>query len=285
MCPVANVELSRTDSLVAVGTRPNLAHPLTPDRASHQGAPIQPDHGFPMPVSTTTRRPIRPMEGFATTCPRSAPDRPVRLFLPSDYQAKYAYPLVILFHANGGDEDSAVRLAPLLSRRNYIVACPRGPVALGPGSTGRTGYAWTDKPTDGYLSSVLAYAREKYNIHSQRTYLVGVGEGAAAAYRFGLELPEGVGGVVALNGELPTVRSKKASGLRMFVGHGESNPVVPVSEARRSSRRLATAGVDVRFQTYPTTDHVTADMLRDVNRWIMGTVNAGPDWLTPPNGS
>ncbi len=232
-----------------------------------------------MPVSTITRRTFRPTEGFTTTCLRSHPDRPVRLFLPSDYQQKYAYPLVILFHADGADEDSAARLAPLLSRRNYVVACPRGPVPLGPGATGLPGFAWRDGPTDGYLSNVLTYARDKYHIHSQRLYLVGIGEGATAAYRFGLGLAEAVGGVVALNGELPTERNRGMKGLRMFLGHGDNNPVVPVSVARRSSRLLTKAGTDVRFQTYPTTDRVNADMLRDVNRWIMGTVNAGPEWL------
>jgi len=204
------------------------------------------------------------------------------MFLPSDYQPKYAYPLVILFHADGADEDSAARLAPLLSRRNYVVACPRGPVALGPGASGRPGYVWRDSSKDAYLADVLAHSREKYHIHSKRLYLVGVGEGAAVAYRFGLTLGEAVGGVVALNGELPLGR-KTSRGLQMFVGHGVSNPVVPVAVARRSSRLLTATGANVRFQTYPTTDRINQDMLRDVNRWIMGTVNAGPEWLATAN--
>lgn len=224
-----------------------------------------------MPVLTTTRRPTRPTEGFSTTCLWSHPDRPVRLFLPSDYQPKYAYPLVMLFHANGADEDSAVRLAPLLSRRNYVVACPRGPVALGPDAIGRPAFAWNN--CDGeYLGSVLRYSREKYSIHARRLYLIGVGEGAAAAYRFGLELGDAVAGVAALNGELPELR-KRVRGLRVFLGHGLSNPVVPVSQARRSSRLLTRSGAAVQFQTYATANHINADMLRDVNRWIMSTLD------------
>src|ERR1700722_14844159 len=90
-----------------------------------------PDHGFAMPDYTPTRRDDRPTEGFTTTYLLSEPDRPVRLFLPADYQPKYAYPLVVAFHANGGDEDVAARLIPSLSRRNYIAACPRATVPLG----------------------------------------------------------------------------------------------------------------------------------------------------------
>jgi len=237
-----------------------------------------------MPVKTISRRPIRHTEGFTTTGLRSHPDRPVRLFLPSDYQPKYAYPLVMLFHAEGADEDSAARLVPRLSRRNYVVACPRGPVSLGPGSTGRTGYSWRDTPSDGYLANVLGYACDKYHIHSQRLYLIGLGEGAAAAYDFGLELGGAVGGVIALNGALPATRNKGLDGLRMFIGHGESNPVVPVRAARRSTRFLASAGAEVRFQAYPTMDRVSDEMLRDVNRWIMSTLNAGPEWLPTAAG-
>jgi phospholipase/carboxylesterase len=236
-----------------------------------------------MPVTTKTRRPIRHTEGFTTTCLRVHPDRPVRMFLPSDYQPKYAYPLVILFHADGADEDSAARLAPLLSRRNYVVACPRGPVALGSGSAGRPGFAWSDASKDAYLADVLTHTRDKYHIHSQRLYLVGVGEGAAVAYRFGLGLADAVGGVVALNGELPLGRKKAPRGMQMFVGHGVNNPVVPVAVARRSSRLLTAAGTNVQFQTYSTTDRINPDMLRDVNRWIMSTVNAGPEWLATAN--
>ena len=45
----------------------------------------------------------------------AAPERPLRVYLPTDYQPKYAYPLVVLFHADGECEEHAVRLVPLLS--------------------------------------------------------------------------------------------------------------------------------------------------------------------------
>jgi phospholipase/carboxylesterase len=225
----------------------------------------------------------------------------MRLFLPSDYQPKYAYPLVVVFHPNGGDEDTALRLAPQLSRRNYIAACPRGSVALGPGATGRPGFAWGDNPrADEYLFDAVAHARREYHVHSERVYLLGVGEGAAVAYRLGLAMacPRSlaacaahpvraplttVAGVIALNGRVPKPPFHRAArGLRVFVGHGANNPVVPVSAGRKAARLLDSAGADVRFQTYPTTHRVHSDMLRDVNRWIMDEVNADPDSLSPP---
>ena len=53
-----------------------------------------------------TWRVDRPAEGFYTTQLPAASGRPVRTFLPTDYQPRYAYPLVVLFHGNGGSEES-----------------------------------------------------------------------------------------------------------------------------------------------------------------------------------
>jgi phospholipase/carboxylesterase len=240
-----------------------------------------------MPEANTTRRPDRPA-GFTTARLPAHPDRPVRLFLPDDYQPKYAYPLVVMLHGDGADEDAAARLAPRLSRRNYIAACPRGPVALGPSPTGRPAFAWDagDARLARYVLGVLNHARREYNVHAGRVYLLGVGEGASVAYRVGLTLRDRVAGVVALNGSPGTCRVQAARGLRVFVGHGASNPLVPVAAARKAARTLAAAGADVRFQAYPTTHHVHGDMLRDVNRWLIERVNSDPDTdpVRNPNG-
>lgn len=204
------------------------------------------------------------------------PGRPVRMFLPSDYQPKYAYPLVVLLHADGCAEDDAARLAPRLSRRNYVVACPRGPVSLDRSAAGRPAFAWGRDPhADDHLCGVVAHARSVYHVHPGRLYLIGVGAGAAVAVRLANRLTGAVAGVAALNGELPTARIR-GCGLRVFVGHGAGNPEVPAAGVRQAVRGFAAAGADVRFQTYPTTHRVTDDMLRDVNRWIMAGVNTTP---------
>jgi len=242
-----------------------------------------------MPEITTTRRSNRPSEGFHTALLPDHPDRPVRLFLPSDYQPKYAYPLVVLFHADGGDEDTAARLVPHLSRRNYIAACPRGPKAIGCSPTGRPGFAWgEDARADEYLLETVAHARREFHVHTERIYLIGLCEGATIAYRLGLAMADAVAGVVALNGRMP-----KPSGrplfqlecmrrLRVFIGHGTHNPIIPVAQSRRATRLFHSAGADVRFAAYSTTHRIHSDMLRDVNRWIMDAVSDAEDG--PPTG-
>ena len=41
-------------------------------------------------------------------------------FIPRQYEPNYPYPLVVLLHARGGDEDQLVRAMPALSWRNYV---------------------------------------------------------------------------------------------------------------------------------------------------------------------
>ena len=231
-----------------------------------------------MPETKPTWRTDRSLEGFYTTHLPARPDAPVRTFLPTNYQPKYAYPLVVLLHGDGGGEEHAARLAPLLSRRNYVCVGLRGTANVGPRDDGRTAFGWggTDLQLADYLRAAIAHTRQSYAIHPGRVYLLGVCEGADVAYRAGLRMPGEVAGVVALNGRL-AVRPGRVRGLRVMVGHGAANPVVAHAAAQRDARRLATAGADVRFLSYPTTHKLHPDMLRDVNRWIMAGITADAD--------
>ena len=232
-----------------------------------------------MPDTTQTHwRTDRPAEGFYTTELPALPDRPVRTFLPTDYQPGYPYPLVVVFHAAGGSEETGARLLPRLSRRNFIGLSLRGPHADG------RGFGWADADPDAlhdYLLAAVEQTRRTYHVHSERVFLVGVGDGATAAYRVGLRMADRVAGVVALNGLMPRPNGKPLFNLRaihglpVFIGHGVANPVVPYTTAERDFRLLYAAGADVRLTGYPTTQKLHAHMLRDVNRWIMGGVTAG----------
>jgi predicted esterase len=59
----------------------------------------------------------------------------------------------------------------------------------------------------------------------------------------------------------------------VLIGHGIANAIVPLALARADYRLLYTAGLDVGMHTYPATHRLHPDMLRDVNRWIIGMCN------------
>src|SRR4051812_10473638 len=62
-------------------------------------------------------------------------------FIPQRYEPNYPYPLLVLFHARGGDEEQMVRSMPALSWRNYVGLSLRGPESAT--KRGRPeGYSW-----------------------------------------------------------------------------------------------------------------------------------------------
>jgi phospholipase/carboxylesterase len=226
---------------------------------------------------------FRPAEGFYTSEVQAPQRLPVRTFLPTGYEPNYAYPLLVFFHGHGGNEEQILRLAPRLSRRNFICIGLRGPEVLGTRKDGRLGYTWrldgsADSLLEDYLLRAVEQTRRSYHVHSERIYLAGFCEGATLAYRLGLTFPERLAGVISLNGAMqraggPLLRLPEVRQLRVFIAHGIANALVPLALARSDFRLLYTAGLSIELHTYPTTHRLHPDMLRDINRWIIRQCN------------
>jgi phospholipase/carboxylesterase len=233
-----------------------------------------------MPEIQAHWRTDRPVEGFRSSFLASHPDRPVRTFLPTDYQPRYPYPLVVIFHGHGGNEEQAGRLAPQISRRNFISIALRGSQTVERRVDGRPGFGWgNESAVEDYLIAAVEETRRAYHVHSERVYLLGLNEGAEVAFRVGLALADRIAGIVSLNGRMPRsagtplLQMNQVRRLPVLMGHGTDNPMVPLADARKDYRLLYAAGAAVRFLSYPTTHRLHPNMLRDVNAWIIGRVN------------
>jgi phospholipase/carboxylesterase len=214
-----------------------------------------------MPARTKRRTAEHPPEGFRSVALPGFPTRPVRVYLPTDYQPKYEYPLVVLFHDAGESEDQAVRLVPRLSRRNYVALCLRAPVNLGPRPDGRPAFGW-GAGADRGARAALRHTTTEYSIHRDRVFLFGVGDGAAAALRFGLDIGDRARGLVMIGGGAPAGRVPPTA-LNVLLASGRANP---------SAARLRAAGATVRVARYSGAPAARADVLRDANRWIMDQI-------------
>jgi phospholipase/carboxylesterase len=233
-------------------------------------------------------------------------------FVPQRYEPNYPYPLLVLLHARGGDEQQMVRSMPAMSWRNYVGLSLRGPEpAIKRGRP--EGFSWgpafarperrnprhfpalsesetvrrllhdhspdpIDQLEDSLFSSIRQ-TRRALHVHSERIFLVGCGEGAAVAYRIALSYPERFAGVVSINGWLPggfrpLGRLKSCRELSILVVHGEWNARVPVQSARRDVSVLRSGGLRVAFQSYPCAHRLTAPMLSDVDTWLINHCTA-----------
>ena len=244
----------------------------------------------------------------ALSLPASPPRSLVETrFIPRQYEPNYAYPLLVLFHARGGDEDQLVRAMPALSWRNYVGLALRGPEPVVKRDH-LAGFGWGtefehpgrlrarrppagteaevvhrvlfdaepevfDRLEDAVFSAILR-TRKLLHVHSERIYLMGCGEGAAVAYWLALTYPERFAGVVAINGWLPVGlrplgRLKACRDFPVLVVHGAWNNRTPLHEARRHVATLRAGGLRVAFQSYPCSHRLTSPMLTDVDTWLM----------------
>lgn len=197
-----------------------------------------------------------PTAGFRTVTLAGAPGRTASVYLPTDYQPKYAYPVVVLFHAEGASADGAARLVPLLSARNYIVLCVRGAGRRAPRADGRPAFGWSGSDARA-VKAALAHAAARYSANPRRVFFVGCGDGASAAVRCAKALPGVAAGVAALDGDLPTIRGRAPFALLV---------TRPDRDAARKYRAAGATVTRVRATSAP------ADLLREANRWIMSHV-------------
>ena len=232
----------------------------------------------------------RPVTGFLDAVP-SPPAPMYRFHEPDCYEPRYPYPLLVLFHPQGSNEEQVIDLVPKMSERNFVAVSIRGPELLGVREDGQLACGWgqdndhADVVTE-FVWKAVEEARRSYHIHTERVFLVGVCEGASAAYRTAFQLADRVAGVAVLNGSVPKAtagcpvfRWNAVRGMKVMIGHGIANAVVPCSTAHRDYRMLYAAGADVRLNTYATTHRLHQHMLRDVNRWVIGNLNAEYDQL------
>jgi phospholipase/carboxylesterase len=208
---------------------------------------------------------------------------------------------LVLFHGRGGDENQLLRIMPRLSNRNYVAVGLRGPQATRARRDGTVGYAWAQAHRSAstgegiatlhrpvvpqlseascdfladYVSDAIEEVQGRLNIHARRIFLVGYGEGAAAAYRLGLGMPSRFAGIVAVNGWLPRCNGPmiwlpEARRLRVLIAHGRDNKLVPPSAAQHAHRVLLTAGLDAKLHLLDSGHRIQMQLLRIVNEWIM----------------
>ncbi len=220
--------------------------------------------------------------------PAFQPGMPVRSFLPERYEHGYAYPLIVLFHGRGGSEEQVLKIAPKVSRQNFVYLSLRGPQRLGKRKNGKAAYGWDHTDPAGmfgeYVRLSVQLARSTYHIHSERIFLCGVREGATAAFHAAFALGDKVAGVVALNGLMPRAENNKpvfrmdeVRHMKCFLAQGEFNAKISRQDADNDYRALYGAGADVEYRRYAGDKQLHPNMMSDVNQWLINGLNAEHD--------
>jgi phospholipase/carboxylesterase len=211
--------------------------------------------------------------------PAAAVEARAQTFAPQGYEPGYAYPLLVWLHDAGSNERALPQVMKYVSVRNYVGVAPRG----GVGSEQRDGNrGWASDP-DGVESAeqsvahAIATARERFNVHAQRVFIAGLGQGGTMALRLALTRPEWFAGAASFDGALPRgnqpfSRINKARRVPLLLAASRHSERYRESRVCQDLALLHAAGCQVAVRQYPGGEDLTTAMLSDLDRWMMDRV-------------
>ena len=195
--------------------------------------------------------------------------------------------LIVLHHGRGADEHDLLGLADVLDpgRRLHVVS-PRAPLTL----PGWPGNHWYIVPRVGYpdretfqaafesLAELHDELWQRTGLTAKQTVLGGFSMGSVMSYSLGLaaERPAPAG-ILALSGFVPVVESwqpelESRQGVRAFIAHGRSDPVIAVDFARRARDLLERGGLDVDYHETDAAHHIDPAVVPPAVDWLGATL-------------
>jgi len=188
-------------------------------------------------------------------------EQPYGLYLPPNFKASKAYPLVVMLHGAGSNHRLAMRRVFGKSNQNgetdveasryfpnwkdvpYIVVTP-----FARGTMGYQGIAEKD------VLEMLEDVRKRFTIDTNRMYLTGLSMGGGGTLWLGLSKPDlwaAIAPVCPAAPEGSAALAGNAFSMPIRICQGETDPVVKADSVRAWVKRLTGSGATVEYEEYP----------------------------------
>jgi phospholipase/carboxylesterase len=196
--------------------------------------------------------------------------------------------LLVLHHGRGTDENDLLPLGDVLDpERRLHVVTPRGPLTL----PGWSGHHWYVVPRVGYpdpdtFRAAFASLAELHDelwrrtgLGPEQTVLGGFSMGSVMSYSLGLEGNRPApAGILAFSGFVPVVEGWSPSfedrqGMRAFIAHGRSDPIMEVGFARRARELLEQGGLEVEYHESDAGHHIDPTHVPAAVDWLAATLS------------
>jgi predicted esterase len=183
---------------------------------------------------------------------------------------------LLLLHGTGGNERDLIPLgreldptAALLSPRGKVIenGMPRFFRRLAEGV-----FDLEDlKNRTNELADFVAAAAQHYGFAPEKVVAAGYSNGANIAASLLLLRPEILSAAILFRAMVPLIpeRQPNLPSMRVWIGAGTNDPIIPTSETKRLAELLRKAGADVTIRHFPAGHELT-----------MADVEAARDWLT-----
>src|SRR5437016_4952390 len=183
---------------------------------------------------------------------------------------------LLLLHGTGGNERDLIPLGRDLDPTASLLS-PRGKVLENgmPRFFRRIAEGVFDledlKKRTNELADFVAAAAQRYGFAADNVVAVGYSNGANIAASMLLLRPEILSAAILFRAMVPLVpeRQPNLSSVRVWIGAGTHDPIIPTSETKRLAELLRSAGADVTIRYFQAGHELT-----------MADVEAARDWLT-----
>jgi len=182
---------------------------------------------------------------------------------------------LLLLHGTGGNERDLIPLGRELDP-NAALLSPRGKVLENgmPRFFRRLAEGVFDLEDLKYraneLADFIAAAGEHYGFATDQLVAVGYSNGANIAASMLLLRPEILGAAILFRAMVPLVpdRLPELSSVRVWIGAGDQDPIIPASEAQRLVELLRRAGADVTIRFFNAGHGLTNDDVVTARDWL-----------------
>ncbi|HEX6162275.1 MAG TPA: alpha/beta fold hydrolase [Vicinamibacterales bacterium] len=182
---------------------------------------------------------------------------PYRVYVPKNYSASKATPLVIALHGLGANEDSFFdsysQLPPQLAEKHgFLMAAPLGfrrdgfygsQMMSGGDAAARRRGEYSEKD----VLEVMRLMKAAYNVDESRIYLIGHSMGAIGTWSLAAKYPDTWAGLVAFAGTGSPNLADSMKAIPQFVVHGDADNTVNVSGSRNMVGALKKLDADVTY--------------------------------------
>jgi phospholipase/carboxylesterase len=200
--------------------------------------------------------------------------------------------LLVLHHGRGANELDLLGLGDAVDpKRSLHVVSPRAPLTL----PGWPGYHWYIVPRVGYpdrdsfqaafeaLAQLHDELWQRTGLTAEQTVLGGFSMGSVMSYSLALAAGRPApAGILAFSGFVPVVEGwepelDNRQGVRAFIAHGRSDPIIGVDFARRAHELLERGGLEVDYHETDGAHHIDPQVVPKAVSWLAATLLACGD--------
>lgn len=225
-----------------------------------------------------------------------------RIFMPAPLttveispRTSHCYTIIWLhgLGADGHDFESIVPELKLIKQDETRFIFPNAPiqaVTINGGMTMRSWYDILDRSLEHRVDisgiyhsaaqvSLIIDEQIANGIPAENILLAGFSQGGVIALHTGLRYPKRLAGIVALSTYLPTVLELDQEAapanktLPIFMGHGNSDPIVAIQTAQAAYKGLISKGYSVQWQEYPMQHNLCLPEIQHVAAFINSVFN------------